>query len=400
MTVKHFFKTVLFTIIHFIKNFHLKKIIDKTVRFIRKPLLPFKLYKMLFNSFLYWYFIAQSLFIVIFLIFDFFTKIDKYIDNSVNVFQILYISFLLIPKALWLSMPIAIMFGIIMAIASFYQDNELIAVFTSGISIYKFVIPLVIFCFFMSFAMIFIDSFVVIPTYRYRENLFEHLTHSKTEEQDITLRGNNDYFWSFQEMIDKKNMLLNVMVFKIDEKTDRFKVRIDATSAYYINSGWVFTNGILREWDDKGEMKTNERFNKKLIEGLTEKPVIFKNVFNKSDFEIEKMTIPEAKQRIKLLKSLNIDCNQELRDYYKKFSFPFTLLIVCLLAIGVSTLSQKNILILSLFFSIGLAIIYYVTQMVLDILATNGTLYPFLAAWLGILIFIPVALYFVSRAKT
>jgi lipopolysaccharide export system permease protein len=291
------------------------------------------------------------------------------------------------------------MFGIIMAIATCYQDNELIAVFTSGISIYKFVVPLIVFCLIMSFTMIFIDSYIVIPSYRYRENYFEHITHSKKQEQDITLRGNNNCFWSFEEFLEKKNMLLDVMVFKIDDDS-KIILRIDASTGYYTKNGWIFTNGILREWDTNGELKINERFNKRSMVFLTEKPDIFKNVFNKSDYEIEKMTIQEAKERIKLLKTLNIDYNQELRDYYKKFSFPFTLLIVCLFAIGVSTLSQKNILILSLFFSIGLAILYYIAQMILDILAANGSLHPFLSAWLGIVIFIPIALIFMKKAKT
>jgi len=396
MRLQNIFKFLIYKIIHLIKV-----LIKKLIHLFIKPNLPIKLYKMLIRSTAYWFFIAQSLFIVIYLIFDFFTKIDKYINNSVSTFNILYISALLIPKAMWLTMPVAIMFGIIMAIASFYQNNELIAIFTSGISIYKFVYPLTLICLFLSLFMIFFDSFVVIPTYRYRENLFEHITKTEKTERNITIRGEKDdsFFWTVQEYIPNNNMLKNVLIFKLNYN---FKIiyRIDAASAIYTKEGWLFRNGIIREWADNGELKYEKKIYKTVLNNLIETPKIFKNVFNKSDYDIEKMTIPEAKKRINLLKSLNIEHNEELRDYYKKFSFPFTLLIVCLFAIGVSTLSQKNILILSLFFSIGLAILYYIAQMILDIMAKNGQIIPLIAAWSPLLIFLPIAIYMVKKAKT
>lgn len=399
MKLKNYIKILFLKIIFFFKIFLSKEYFVKIINFIKKPLLPFILYKMLLMSFLFWYSIAQGLFIIIYLIFDFFTKIDNYINFSISTWNILYISFLLVPKAWWLTMPIAIIFGIIMSIASFYQDNELIAIFTSGISIYKFVIPLIVLCFFLSIFMIFADSYAVIPTYRYRENLFEYLTKAKKDQQDITIRGENNYFWNVQEFDSNTNMLKNILLFRLNEDF-RIIFRIDAASAVYTKDGWLFRNGIIREWDKNGELIKEEKILKRIIENILEKPTVFKNVFNKSDFEIEKMTILEAKKRIKLLKELNIYHNEELRDYYKKFAFPFSLLVVCLFAIGVSTISQKNILILSLFFSIGLAILFYIAQMILDVLAASGKLFPLLAAWGPIIIFIPISIYIVRKAKT
>ena len=157
-----------------INKYDIKKYKEDIINFINKPLLPFILYKMLIKSFLFWYSIAQGLFIIIILIFDFFLKVNEsYTDPHLQftIIDILVITFLLAPKAMWLTMPIAIMFGVTMSLSSFYQHNELIAIFTSGISIYKFVLPLILLTFFLSIFMIFMDSSIVIPSYRYRENL-------------------------------------------------------------------------------------------------------------------------------------------------------------------------------------------------------------------------------------
>ncbi len=383
-------------------NIKTKKLKEKIINFINKPLLPFILYKMLFKSFLFWYSIAQGLFIVIIIIFDFFLKVNEsYTDPHLKftILNILIITILLVPKAMWLTMPVAIMFGVIMSLSTLYQNNELIAVFTSGISIYKFVLPLIVFTFFLSIFIIFMDSFIVIPSYRYRENLYEFLAKKKREEKDITLKGENNYFWNVEEFVSSNNMLKKIILLKVN-KDYRIIYRIDATSAVYTKEGWLFRSGTIKEWNDYGELETDTKFYKKIFEDLKEKPSVFKNVFKKSDYDIDKMTIIEASNRISLLKKLNIEYNDELTKYYKKFSFPFTLLVVCLFAIGVSTISQKNIIILALFFSIGLAIIYYVMDMILVVLASVGTIFPILGAWMPLAIFIPISIYLVKKAKT
>jgi len=386
-------------IIHFIKTFSLKKVIISTINFIKNPIILTKLYKMLLKSFFYWFLIAQGLFLVIFLIFDFFSKVYSYIDNQVATLDILAITFLLAPRAIWFTMPIAIMFGIIMSLSSLYQNNELIAVFTSGISIYKLVIPIIFFNIFLSFFMIFADSFIVIPSFRHRENLYEYFTRPNKDEYDITIKGKNNYFWKVYRYVSSNNTLINLTLFRINEKFNIIFL-LEAQNAVYTKNGWIFKSGILREWNDDGTLKQETKFYKRIIEDLEEDPRTFKNVFKKSDYEIDTMTIPEARSRIKLLKELGIAFDEELLNYYKKFSFPFTLLIVCLIAIGVSTLSQRNILILALFFSIGLAIIYYVLQMLISALASGGRINPFIGAWLSIFIFLPIGIHLIRKAKT
>lgn len=383
-------------------NLNINQYKQQIITFINKPLLPFILYKMLLKSYLFWYSIAQGLFIVLFLIFDFFIKVNEsYTDPNLKftIINILIITLLLVPKAMWMTMPIAIMFGVIMSLSTCYQHNELIAIFTSAISIYKFVLPLIILNLILSVFMISLDSFVVIPSYRYRENLYQHLSKKKQDERDITIKGENNYFWNVEEFNSNNNMLKNIILFKIN---DEFQIlfRIDASSAVYTKEGWLFNSGTIKEWNDKKELISDTKFYKKLFEDIKDKPSIFKNIFKKSDYDIDKMTIFEAMDRINLLKKLNIPYNDELTKFYKKFSFPFTLLVVSLFAIGVSTISQKNIIIIALFFSIGLAIIYYIMDMILVVLSTTGKVFPILGAWIPIFLFLPIAVILVKKAKT
>lgn len=396
--VKYNFISIMTALKIFIKNFNFIKFVKKSVNALIRPRLPFTLYGMLFKSFLYWYIMIQGLFIVILLIFDLFGKLDKYMSNPVSILNILVITAMFIPKIIGLTIPVAIMFGVSMTLGTFYQNNELIAIFTSRISLFKFSFPIIFFNVFLSIVLIIFDSFVIIPTNRYRDDMFERLTEKsasgKTDNEKLTIRGKENYFWNADKFISSKNMLEKVKIFKINDDY-RIIHRIDAENAVFTKSGWLFHSGIIREWDATGDLVKEEKFQKRYFD-YAERPSAFK----KARYEIDNMTIPEARETIQLYKEINIEHNKELTNYYKKFSFPFTLFIVSLFALGVSTLSRTNILILSLFFSIGLAVLYYVLQMILDILSSTGRVPPIVGAWLPILVFIPVGIYLIQRAKS
>ncbi len=384
--------------VSFKSNFSFKLFFIDILSFLKKPSIPWTLYKMLLKEFLNWFLVAQSLFIIILLIVDLFAKINDYTNNNVHILTLLQITVIYIPKAISLTLPVAIMFGITMTLGTFFQNNELVAIYTIGVSLIKFTIPLIIFNVILSLGMIFLDSSFVITSERYRQDLFESVTKKnssgKFDNENLTIRGEDNFFWDVEKFYSTKNTLQNVLVFRINNNY-LINYRLDALKAVYTDKGWLFYSGTLREWDNSGDLKTETKFQKKVF-SFKEKPSLFK----KLRVEIENMTIDEAKERIKLLKKLNIDYSKELTGYYKKFSFSFTLLIAALFAIGVATVSRTNVLILSLFFSVGLTVLYYVAHIILDVLASTGKIPPVVGAWLTFFIFLPISFYLISRAKT
>ena len=360
---------------------------------------PLTLYRMLLREFFYWLFVAEGMFIVIMFIVDLFQKINDYIAHSVIPLYIVLITVLYAAKSISFTIPIGIMFSTAMTLGTFYQNNELVAIYTSGISLLKFSTPVILFNIILSFVMIGFDSYITIPTESYRKNLFE--THTKKnslgnfDNENITIRGENNYFWNAEKFISNKNTLQEVNLFRLNENY-HFVYRLDAKRAIYTTAGWVFYSGVEREWEEDGTLKYEEKFHKKILGNLKEKPAVFKKI----EYDIDNMTIDEARERIASLKSMNMEHSKELTQYYKKFSTPFTLLIVSLFAIGVATVSRTNVLILSLFFSVGLAVLLYVMQMILDVMASTGRIEPILGAWLPFFIFLPISFYLIWQAKT
>lgn len=359
--------------------------------------IPVTLYRMLFLNFLNWYLLAQVFGILVIVIVDLFTRLDTYMENSMSVLNILYMTLLLFPKAIWFTMPFVIMFGVIMAISTLYQSNELIAVFTSGISYVKFTMPIILFSVVLSISMIFIDSYGVVHAMRHREDLMKKMTSDRPEDHsNITLKSEMEgYFWHVAKFDAVRNRLDRIICFKVNEDY-RMVERINAEYAVFSKNGWIFYTGMVREWNDDGTLKEDVRFNRKIFD-FPENPSIFRT----SGYDIETMNIQEARERIKLLERLNIEHRKELTDYYKKFSFPLILIIFSVFAVGVSTISKIYILIIALFLSIAQAIVYYVAQfLLLDNLAYTGIISPAVGAWFTFFFFLPVSLFLLIKAKT
>lgn len=358
---------------------------------------PYTLYKMLFIHFINWYILAQVFGLLVMIVTDLFGRLDTYMNNKVSILQILYLTLLFVPKSIWFTMPFVIMFGVIMGISTLYQSNELIAIFTSGISYFRFTLPILIFGIILAVSMIFFDSAVVVHSLRLRDNLFNKITNSESSDHDnITIKGEKDgYFWHANSFDQKNNTLSEVIVFEINKNFQTIYL-IKADTASYTRSGWIMNNGYIRKWDQNGQLIEETKFYRELFD-FTEQPGDFIN----TGYDIEAMSIKEAKKRIRHMKKLNIEHRKELTDYYKKFSFPLVLIIFSIFAIGVSTISKVYILLIALALSILMAIAYYIGQfLIFDNLASTGILNPLLGAWLMFIIFLPLSIVLLFRAKT
>ena len=124
---------------------------------------------------------ALVFFALVLVLVDLMMNLWSFISNAVPGKTVFRIMALYIPKCLWYATPIAVLFAVSYTLSDLYANNELIAIFASGISLLRFTAPLLIFAFLMSFALFFFDDKVVVPTYA-----------KKTAEQEMVLKGDKD----------------------------------------------------------------------------------------------------------------------------------------------------------------------------------------------------------------
>ena len=112
------------------------------------------------------------------------------------------------------------------------------------------------------------------------------------------------------------------------------------------------------------------------------------------------MSFYDAKIFIDNLKKTGLPYYEELSKYYRRFSFPFTIFIVLFFSISLGGKFKKNILLMSLLFSLGIATLYYITEMLTMLSAKWEYISPLSGAITPVIVFTVLSAYLLRHART
>ena len=116
---------------------------------------------------------AVMFFVLVLCLTDLFMNLWNYISKNVSSRDVALILIYYIPKAVWYAVPIAMLFATAYMLSDFYARNELLAVFASGISLFKFSVPLLTVAVAMSFALFIFEDNIVVPSFSKKTQLQE-----------------------------------------------------------------------------------------------------------------------------------------------------------------------------------------------------------------------------------
>jgi len=336
-------------------------------------------------------------FVMVLQLLDIFANLWKYLNNDVPMDQILKISLLYIPKCVSFVLPVSVLFSVSYILGNYFQNNELIAILNSGISLRQFVLPLIILAIVMSVGSFFFEDRVVIPSFRQKRTLSEEAlgeNNSLNQSKVTLISGQERFIYHADYYNDQLKSLSRPLIIERDSQGMLTK-RIDADSARWEEDQWVFRNArIYTNFDQDIPTVTVENVYKD--PRLNEPP----ETFQKKEGDIAEMTLKEARIWITSLKKAGLPYKKEMTDYYSKYSFPMTIFIVTLLSCALGSRFRKNILLMSLLVSLGLSVLYYILGMVMSLMATYGYIPPMTGAWLGFLLFLSLGILLFRKART
>ncbi|MCR4823377.1 MAG: LptF/LptG family permease [Treponema sp.] len=355
-----------------------------------------KIIEYLFRKVIPLFFGALVFFALVLIMVDLMMNLWNFISNGVPGLKVVRIMGLYLPKCLWYATPIAILFAVSYTLSDLYANNELIAIFASGISLTRFTFPLLIFAFGMSFALFFFDDKIVVPTYAKKTAEQEEvLKKDKTLNNDkiVILSDNGKICYKAEFYDDSAKRLTSLFVIvRNDDKTLQAIVRAD--SASWRDEKWILSGGI--QYTQKSGTIKSGPVSKEILDRLTEAPETFQN----NVISVETVDAKTAKGYIEHLQKAGLPFAEPLSLYYKKFSFPFILFIVVFLSVGLSGKTRKNVMLMSLASCISAAVLFYVTQMITMLLAKFGAISPFMGAWFPVFMFVVIATIVLRYART
>lgn len=357
----------------------------KLVLYLYKKIIPLFIGSMLFFAF------------VLNLV-DLFMHIANYLQNNCSVKDIVMVMLYYVPKTIWYGVPVAILFSTSYVLSDMYANNEIEALFASGVSLLRFTMPLLIVGFLLTFALFGFENKYVVQTFEKKNELQDTLLKKKKNENnsDVIVLSDNGKIVYHANRYTESNKRLTHCYFLFRDADKNFLALIYADQA-----SW---NGEMQKWDLSnpcqyeptetgiGVVPVSTEYTDKLTESY--------EIFRKTNVDIQSVTAKEAKIYVEHLKKAGLPYGEELSEYYKKFAFPFIIFIVVFLSIGLTGRTKKNVLLISLASCIGASVLFYVTMMVTMVLAKHGYISAFMGAWSPVLFFTVVSVILLRYSRT
>lgn len=343
-------------------------------------------------------FLASLLFFVMILqLVELFSHLVRFLELEVPLASIARLQLLYVPKSISFALPIALLFACSFTLGNHYSNNELIAVFSAGISLYRFSAPLILVGALLSVGSFFFEEEVVIDTYRRQTQMTENLLNinrSFNNTKVAALSQDNRIIYHANYYNDARQELSGVVIL-VRDGAGRLQERVDAERAEWRNATWTL-HEVRRfvQQEDGTVVKTT------VPEYRREDLVTPPSTFQRKNRDVESMSLSEAREYVVSMRRAGLPYREMLTDYYERYSFALTPLVVTLISAAIGGRFKKNVLLMSLLVSLGLAVVYYVLGMLSSLFAGLGVVPPLVGAWLGVVVFLVLSFGLFRRART
>ena len=341
---------------------------------------------------------AMLFFALVLNLVDLFMNIATYLQNNCSVKDIMLVMAYYVPKTVWYAVPVAILFSTSYVLSDMYATNEIQALLASGVSLFRFTVPLLIVSLLMAFGLFFFENQFVVQTYEKKTKLQDTLLQKTTNENNvnvIVISDNGKIIYKAERYFEaQKRIRFCYFVFRDENKNLEAIIYANQANWNMEKNVWELDGGM--QYEPVGGTLKITPLSQEYLDQLTESYEIFR----KTSIDVQSVNAEEAKAYIQHLKKAGLSYNQELSEYYKKFAFPFILFIVVFLSIGLTGKTRKNVLLISLASCISASVLFYVTMMVTMVLAKHGYISAFAGAWSPVIFFTMVSIVLLRFART
>ncbi|MBQ9538128.1 MAG: LptF/LptG family permease [Treponema sp.] len=342
-------------------------------------------------------FIVSMIFVTLILqLTDLLMNIWSYISNETEPGLIVKILLYYIPKTLWYSVPISVLFATAYMLSDFYARNELLALFASGISIFRFTMPLLAIAGLMSVAMFFLDDRLVTRTFSEKSRLQAIALHKEKDynHKDVVVISEGGKMVYKADFFDSYNNRLRSLFVLYRGNEREFDGLLYADSADWKYDHWNLGKSVFYTKEGSGYTASDPDYDH--IFRLTEPPESFRDTV----INVEEVPVAEAREYIRRLEKSGLPSSDAKAEYYKKFSFPMVVLVVVLLAVALSGKTRKNVLLVSLGLCIASVVLFYVMQMMTMLMAKFGNIPSVFGGWFPVFFFIFLSFILLKYTRT
>ena len=352
------------------------------------------------KKFLGTYFFTIALIIVIMVVFDFNEHIDKL--NAASAKEIIFEYYLnFIPYFINLFSPLFVFIAIIFFTSKLAENSEIIAMFSTGMSFKRMMIPYMLSAALIAAFTLYLGS-QVIPkgsiirlTFENRYRLSHYNRDNSGGAYNIQLEVEDGIIAYMESYNHETRTGYRFALDKFEGK--KLVSHMTARSVTYDTLAaekyhWKVRNYLIRDLSSNIES---------ISQGNDMDTIIR---FEPGDFMIENgqqetMSSAELRDYIRRQKERGMGNIQDFEiEYHKRYAMSFAAFILTVMGVSLSSRKRKGGMGLYLGIGLGLSFGYILFQTVSQEFAITGAMSAFWAEWLPNLIYIPIAIFLYIKA--
>jgi len=339
-----------------------------------------------------------TLILLVAIVFDFSEKIDNFIDNKAPFDLILkdyYINFIIHYGTLFSGLVAFI--SVVFFTSRMSQNSEIITIYNSKISPIRLLTPY-LFCSLIIFVPCFFSINLLIPETNETRLSFENNYVKKTDvnrETNFHKQLNQNTIIYIDSYDPKRNRGYH---FSLIKNNSNSKKDIEKT----IYSKVIEWDSISKKWFSQYYLINEFHENKRIITDSTHssEKMYIDNLFNENPTElfqqkreIQSMSTNQLSSKINKEKEKgNLDLKDLIIEKNQRIAFPFSIIILTILAFSISSKKRKGGIGYKLSFGLLLCFIYIFLIKFSITLSLNGSFNPLLAVWIPNIIFFTMSL--------
>jgi len=328
---------------------------------------------------------ALAAFLSVAIVVDLFERLDTFLDHDVRPGLVLQYYVATLPFLFSVILPIATLLGVLFSLGGMARRNELVAMTSAGVSLYRILAPLLAAGVALSAVGLLFTMQLAPRGTRRANDIWDHEIKERphlsgTTRRDLSYLGTGGRLFLIRRFDAARGRMDDVVVQQFAGGT--LVHRVDAGRADWEDGRWVFRDGYLRAFREQGPPVV-EPFAERAFPEIREKPEDFLQVLGDPD----EMTLGDLQDHARRTVSSGGDPTRLVVEEYGRWSFPFAAFLVILLGAPLAGAIRRGGHALGFGLALLVGFGYYILLRVGQTYGLNGTLPPWAAAWLPNLVF-------------
>lgn len=326
------------------------------------------------------YFLAGLLvFVTLFVAIDAMSMMVQYGDTSGTVWLQYYAH--TIPEVLYRMMPVACLLATIMTLSTLQRGNELVALFSVGMSLFRVSLPIIVGVL-LSCGFVLYMSDQLLPRFSKEKNyIFYHDIRKNpslysTVKTDRIWYRSKDMIFNIKTLNEKAQKAQGLSLYFFNPNWDLVQV-ITAAEVDLLGSQWLLKNGAVTIFSEDSSFPMTSKFTEKTIV-MGEDAKDLSSTANTSDT----LSLSELSAFIDKNREAGLDTLSYEVDYHSKYGFALAGFVMTLLGIPFSVGRARSAgIMLNVGICMGLVFVYWIFYSSALTLGNHGEIPPVLAAW-------------------